>query len=1097
MKIPTCVSMLIGLLAVSAPIQVSGQTVSGEKLDAAALGRGYIETMQAAIERDRKATIRSDANSNPRLRFGEWTVPTRGGTSYPSSGAHNVVNKWGDTRMGIRFPEVVDVHGAYFAGQQAEGVWTTGLTAIGYLDDQEVKRAGPFRDIGRKPNWFEMDLCGVNRVVIVSEPVTQGGGWYGMDDLTYSPVGAPDRNHTVVDFDDLSYKTTLSGSDYAGLAWEFGTGFSEIEVVHAPKIPQGLDDKPLPGSGNTGGVATGGGTLPALADSFLGVIRGDGNSFSFPPDTCGAVGPNHFVEVINRVFAIFDKATGGQLLSINLGTFLPGSNGDPRVLYDQHSGRWIVLVTDFSSGAHIYLAVSTTDNPMESWFKTNFFTASGSDAGRWPDYPTLGVDAWGIYTSAFMVGGSGVMTIFAIDKAPLIAASPSLGTVTAFRNLPWEGAIQPVITFGNPAGEYCVSTPSSTAIRLRRVNPPITNPTLTELGFFGVPSYSSPPDAPALGSTTLISTIDRRLMMSVYRDGSIWTAHTITQSGKAACRWYQLDVDSVSVIQSGTVAGATRYYYYPSIMVNKFGQVAMAFSGSKANEYIGAYYTGRNVLDPPGVMATPTLYKMGLAPQNNIDSVGRNRWGDYSYTSLDPVDETTIWTLQEFAHQTDIWGTYVGVIEGGDCNANSIVDDCDVSCGAPGGACDVPGCGLSADCNANSIPDECEPITGACCFTDGSCCDLISQTACEETLGTYNGNGSTCGSIDPPCAPVPTLITWNLDESLAFAGGSVGVDLFVQEVSQLAAYQTTISVTKLSGVGDLTLDCTGCSGDPNLPDCGVHIDGNRTDYVFSGLPDIQAVSCATNALGSVLLTGGVDVGVQPAYLGDFSLAVSGNAQPGDQFEITIVSDPIDSFLLDPSGVPLPFRKQDSVVVTLVDAPTCVTPSAQADGSRAILATPMSDTPQAIRVTGDPNDINVSCVDLYVQSDGSLGATPVFQTAAQWGTVAITGEPVIPSSSYLVLADCGAPGNPNLSLAAPVTTWMWGDVESPPNGVANFADILLVVAAFQGDFTNVSLERADLEPCAPNGTVNFADLQRDVQAFQGSGYDATGCPVPCQ
>jgi len=42
-----------------------------------------------------------------------------------------------------------------------------------------------------------------------------------------------------------------------------------------------------------------------------------------------------------------------------------------------------------------------------------------------------------------------------------------------------------------------------------------------------------------------------------------------------------------------------------------------------------------------------------------------------------------------------------------------------------------------------------------------------------------------------------------------------------------------------------------------------------------------------------------------------------------------------------------------------------------------------------------------------------------------------------------------------------------------------------------------LERADLEPCAPNGTVNFADLQRDVQAFQGSGYDATGCPVPCQ
>jgi len=809
------------------------------------------------------------------------------------------------------------------------------------------------------------------------------------------------------------------------------------------------------------------------------------------------VGPNHFVEVVNRVFAIFDKSTGGQLLSINLGSFLPGSNGDPRVLFDHHSGRWIVLVTDFSGGANIYLGVSTTDNPMGSWFKTSFFTAAGADTGRWPDYPTLGVDASGIYTAAFMVGGASSMTLFAIDKAPLIAASPSLGTVTAFRNLPWEGAIQPAITFGNPMGEYCVSTPSSTAIRLRRVNPPITAPTLTEVGFFSVQNYSSPPNAPAQGSNTPISTIDRRLMMSVYRNGSIWTTHTISQAGKAACRWYEFDVNSVSVVQSGTIAGATRYYYYPSIMVNKFGQVAIAFSGSKASEFVSAYYAGRNVLDPPGAMANPVLYKAGSAPQNNIDGAGRNRWGDYSYTSLDPADETTFWTLQEYAHQTDIWGTYVGVFEGGDCNNNFIIDGCDVDCGPPGGACDVPGCGLSSDCNANEVPDECESVTGACCFTDGACCDLITELACTATLGTYNGDGTTCDSINPPCAPVPTLITWTLDQNLAFAGGSIDVEMFVQEVGQLAAYQTTISVTKLSGVGDLTIDCAACDGDPNLPGCGVRIDDNRTDYVFSGFSDIQAVSCTASALGSVLISGSVDVGVQPAYLGEFTLDVSGNAEAGDQFEITISTGSIESFLIHPSGAPLPYRAQDPIVVTLVEAPTCLTPTVAADGSRAILATPFSETPQAIQVTGDPNDPNVGCVDLFVQADGSLGTTPVFQSAAQWATVAITGEAVIPSASYFVTADCGAPGSPNLSLPVPVTTWTWGDVEFPPNGIINIADIQLVVAGFQNDFSHVTFERADLEPCAPNGTINFADVLRDVQAFQGSDYTDMGCSAPCQ
>ena len=642
----------------------AGETIEGERLDRASYGPSIVESMEAAIERDR-AAIPPMNNKVRRGRHGVWMVPSRRATTFPQSGDHNVVNKWGDTRMGIGFPELVDVHGAYFAGQAGEGVWTTAIRAIGYRDDRPVQQTEWFRDIGAEPRWFAMDLRGVDRIEIVSDPVFNGGGWYGMDDLTYSLAS---RSHgatpekTVVDFDDLQYRRKLTGSKYAGLTWETGTGdFTGGNGVHAPLAPpdakpRGPRDEPDDQEPSRSRA-----TPPTLLYSFQGVIRGDAGSMSYPPDTDGAIGPNHYVETVNRNFAVYNKDTGGELINILLGSFLPGSNGDPRVLFDHHSGRWFVIVTDFDATASIFLAVSLTDDPTGDWFKTSFVTAQGSDSGYWPDYPTLGVDANGIYTAAYMVGGYG-MTIFALDKAPLIAPTPSLGTITAFRSLPWEGAIQPAHTYGTPAGEYLVSVYGSSALRVRRVNPPLTAPTLTEMGTVAVPSFSDPPDAPALGSDTPLNTVGDRPMMSVYRDGSLWTCHTINISGRAGCRWYEINPATTSLIQSGNVADSSLYYFFPSIMVNEAGSLAMGFSGSNASQYAACYYTGRLASDPAGEMAPPVMYKEGTGPQNNVDGYGRNRWGDYSYTTLDPVDHSTFWTIQEYGHESNIWGTYVGVL---------------------------------------------------------------------------------------------------------------------------------------------------------------------------------------------------------------------------------------------------------------------------------------------------------------------------------------------------------------------------------------------------------------------------------------------------
>ncbi|MGB0716954.1 MAG: FG-GAP-like repeat-containing protein [Phycisphaerae bacterium] len=172
------------------------------------------------------------------------------------------------------------------------------------------------------------------------------------------------------------------------------------------------------------------------------------------------------------------------------------------------------------------------------------------------------------------------------------------------------------------------------------------------------------------------------------------------------------------------------------------------------------------------------------------------------------------------------------------------------------------------------------------------------------------------------------------------------------------------------------------------------------------------------------------------------------------------------------------------------------PFAQSAGPRHLLIDVSSGGGAfAIYVTGDQDDVNTACVAGYLQADGTLGASPVFQDAATWGiNVYATGEEIIPGGFYVVQYDSGTPGNPELGPEAFVSTPVHGDVDE--NGAVNFADIQLVVQAFQQNFANVALEAADLEPCVPNGVVNFADILENVLAFQGQTYAESGCPLPC-
>ena len=69
-----------------------------------------------------------------------------------------------------------------------------------------------------------------------------------------------------------------------------------------------------------------------------------------PPDPVGDVGPNHYVEMVNLAFAVYDKpaiccsgpAAIGDLWAGFAVEDCADPSGDPIVLYDQLADRWIL-----------------------------------------------------------------------------------------------------------------------------------------------------------------------------------------------------------------------------------------------------------------------------------------------------------------------------------------------------------------------------------------------------------------------------------------------------------------------------------------------------------------------------------------------------------------------------------------------------------------------------------------------------------------------------------------------------------------------------------------------------------------------------------
>ncbi len=142
-----------------------------------------------------------------------------------------------------------------------------------------------------------------------------------------------------------------------------------------------------------------------------------------------------------------------------------------------------------------------------------------------------------------------------------------------------------------------------------------------------------------------------------------------TGGGRDAVRWYELQgiasPATPSVVQSGTVfdsaAANPLSFWIPSVMVSGQGHAALGFSRAGAAARADGATSGRLAGDTLGttqavtlLTASSTAYNLNTNPPGNV-----RRWGDYSYTSLDPLDDMTMWTIQEFCDATNSYAVRI------------------------------------------------------------------------------------------------------------------------------------------------------------------------------------------------------------------------------------------------------------------------------------------------------------------------------------------------------------------------------------------------------------------------------------------------------
>jgi hypothetical protein len=454
--------------------------------------------------------------------------------------------------------------------------------------------------------------------------------------------------------------------------------------------------------------------MDAVAN-FEGLSNQDNfNLFGFrvnPPDPVGDVGPNHYVEMVNLAFAVYDKQGNLLLGPVDTGTLWSGfpvedctdPSGDPIVLYDQLEDRW--LLTQFTTRGPVYydcVAVSQTGDPTGAYYRYAFVTQPDPELPGgtfFPDYPK-----YGVWTHSYImttrdfgdVTGYGI-SVYALEKRKMIAGNPNARAVQFFLdsnvvplNLIGDGLLPPdidgtrrpldhvaapIVGTQDDNASYGAAFDALNVWELSikwNATPDASLKLATQLPVASFDSIfpcapTSRDCLPQPGITNpaqfldILSYRQRATHRLAYRNFGTYEALVTNQSveatpGMAGVRWYEIRRNytvpskkawQYTVYQQGTYAPADGVHRW-------MGSAAMDRQGNIA---LG-YSVVNGVAVYPGIRAAGrlagdplgamTLPELTIIAGTGVQRTTNSRWGDYTSLNVDPTDDCTFWYVNEY-----------------------------------------------------------------------------------------------------------------------------------------------------------------------------------------------------------------------------------------------------------------------------------------------------------------------------------------------------------------------------------------------------------------------------------------------------------------
>ncbi|MEZ5119903.1 MAG: fibronectin type III domain-containing protein [Candidatus Nanopelagicales bacterium] len=538
--------------------------------------------------------------------------------------------------------------------------------------------------------------------------------------------------------------------------------------------------------------------MPGLLGSFEGINNRNG---VYPPDTVGDVGPNHYIQMVNLSFQIWNKNGVSLYGPANNNTLWAGfggqcqdrNDGDPIVLYDQFADRWLMSqFTADTSGTTFYecVAVSTTADPTDPWYRYSF------SYNGLPDYPKLGVWPDGYYVSYNMFtpptfGFTGAK-VCSLDRTKMLAGNPTASQVCF--DLPQEWSLLPSDAdgptpppTGSPnyfVGEHWDDQDKLTMYKFHvdwttPGNSTLVGPTNLQVNPFTwaclgvdrgrcVPQPGTAQRLESLGGRTMY-----RLAYRNFGDHeSLMTNHTVAMDGnigltsQTGIAWYEIRQPNATkpvVYQDGTTAdpdGST-FRWMGSMAMDKQGNMALGYSTSNAsagaNSFPSIRFVGRKIWDPLDQMPQA---ESTIVTGTGVQTGSAGRWGDYSSMNVDPVDDCTFWYTNEYIQTTGTatWQTRIAKFKFPGCDGAKPSAPASVSAAPGNGSADV------AFAAATSAPDlpvwkytvTASPGGATCTTTPGVDPDPLKCTVTGLTNGqpyTFTVKARSDAGDGAPSAP--------------------------------------------------------------------------------------------------------------------------------------------------------------------------------------------------------------------------------------------------------------------------------------------------------------------------------------------------------